>query len=240
MAEPQALSYETEKGEYEALLVTPTSSGSFDGVSLLIAHDFLGPGENQIKVAQKYASEGAMSVIADLYGKDKRPSSIEEANEMAVAIRSDVPEMRSSMLAALALIEEHGGSAEKTVVLGTSVGGLAAIELGRTGTEVGHIVALWSVIENQAIDTAKPFASPFTLLQGSLDGLGPDNAVLALEAEVSAKSDVEVNTVVYEGVAHAFTLPFVGTDVSTGFAYNADATQDANAWIEKTLESVSN
>ena len=76
-----------------------------------------------------------------------------------------------------------------------------------------------------------------TLLQGDLDPLAPAEARQSLEAEFSAEGTT-YDMVVYDGVAHAFTLPFVGSDPSTGFAYDEAAAMDAKDRISEILLSL--
>ncbi len=233
-AEETPLDYEANDQVYEGILVRPDTPGDLTGISVLIAHDFLGPGENQLTLARDYSSQGALVLVADLYGKGRRPDGVEEANAFALALREDVGALRTTMQAALAALMEEGGTQERTLVLGSSVGGLAALELGRTGATVGQIAAMWSVIETTAPDSANPFQSPVTLMQGTVDPLGDAEAIAALRAELEA-SDVPVDIVTYDGVAHAFTLPFVGDDPSTGFAYDADAHADTSRRLQEIL-----
>lgn len=224
----ETVQYQTESTQYEGYLIKPSKSGDLDGVSVLFAHDFLGPGENQLSLAREYAERGALSLVADFYGSDVRPSTPEEANAEAVRVRQNIPELRAAMQEALSQLTDAGGVPEKTVVVGTSVGGLAALELGRTGEKVDTIVTLWGILENTQAESAKPIESDVVLLQGELDPLAPKSAIDTIEAELN-QSQTPFETVVYNETAHAFTLPFVGTDVSTGFAYNeASATDSLN------------
>lgn len=226
--------YQTESQKYEAYLVKPTKSGDLSGVSILFAHDFLGPGENQLSIAREYAERGALSLVADFYGASVRPSTPEEANNEAVRVRNNIPELRAAMKLALSQLTSAGGSPDKTVVIGTSVGGLAALELGRSGEKVNSIISLWGVLENTQPQTAKTIEAKVMLLQGRLDPLAPGTAIDLIEAELKA-GNVSFETIRYDNTAHAFTLPFVGTDVSTGFAYNETSAKDAKKRIESTL-----
>ncbi|MEM6387914.1 MAG: dienelactone hydrolase family protein [Pseudomonadota bacterium] len=226
--------YQANGQTYEGILVRPDTPGDLTGVSVLIAHDFLGPGENQLTLARDFASQGALVLVADLYGKGRRPDGFEEANAFALALREDVGALRTTMQSALAALMAEGGALDRTLVLGSSVGGLAALELGRTGATVGHIAAMWSVIETTAPDSANPFQSPATVMQGTVDPLGDAEAIAELRAELEA-ADVPFNIVTYDAVAHAFTLPFVGDDPSTGFAYDADAHSDTSRRLQEIL-----
>lgn len=232
--EETPLEYEANDQVFEGILVSPDSPGDLTGVSVLIAHDFLGPGENQLALARNCAAQGALVLVADLYGAGRRPDGVEEANAFAVALREDVDALRATMQSAFAALLAEGGTPNRTLVLGSSVGGLAALELGRTGSQVGHIAAMWSVIENTAPTSAEPFQSPVTLMQGTADPLGDPESVARLRAELEA-AEIPFDIITYDGVAHAFTLPFVGDDPSTGFAYDANAHADTSRRLQEIL-----
>ena len=80
----QAIEYTTETTTYEGTLFWPETNGELDGVGVLIAHDFLGPGENQFSMARDYAAQGAVVFVADFYGKDVRPEGPDAATAEAV------------------------------------------------------------------------------------------------------------------------------------------------------------
>lgn len=230
----ETVTYKTATASYEGYMLKPSASGDLDGVSVLLAHDFLGPGENQLSLARKFAARGAMSFVADFYGTSIRPADPQAANAEAMRVRQNIPELRAAMQAALQELYAAGGEADKTAVIGTSVGGLAALELGRSAAEFGAIVTLWGILENTQAASALPVKTPVTLLQGNLDPLTPVSAVIAAEEQFKA-DQTPYDVVMYEDTAHAFTLPFVGTDVSTGFAYNEKSSQDAMQRISAIL-----
>lgn len=230
----QPVSYSTQSQTYEGYLYVPEATGDLDGKSILIAHDFLGPSENQFSHARDLSDRGATVFVADFYGADVRPEGPEAATAEAIRVRGNVPELRAAMSKALGVLTENGATVERTAVIGTSVGGLAALELGRTGVDLGGIVVLWGVLENTAADTAQPISAPVTLLQGDLDPLAPSEARDATVAGFESQG-TEHDVTVFEGVAHAFTLPFMGNDPATGFAFDEAATEASFSKINAVL-----
>jgi len=230
----EAVRYSTAAASYEGYLVSPAETGDMSGVAVLLAHDFLGPGENQLAIARDYAARGATALVADFYGTGIRPADTNTATIEAMRVRGDVPELRAAMKAALKTLISNGAEPEKIAVIGTSVGGLAALELGRTGEKLGAIITLWGVLENTHPQSASPIQANVTLLQGDSDPLTPLTAVDETREQLTA-SRVLNELVIYKDTAHAFTLPFVGTDISSGFAYNAQSAKDAFRRIESIL-----
>lgn len=233
----QTVEYKTETTTYEGTLFSPEPNGDLDGVGVLIAHDFLGPSENQYAMARDYAAKGATVMVADFYGKDVRPEGTEAASAEAIRVRGAVPELRAAMNEALSELTAQGIDANRTVVIGTSVGGLAALELARTGADLGAVAVLWGILENTAAETAQKITAPVTLFQGDLDPLAPAEGRDAIVAEFETMG-VDYDLQVFEGVAHAFTLSFMGTDTSSGFAYDEAATQQSLARVEEILQGL--
>lgn len=233
----ESVIYNTMNTQYEGYLVKPSQSGDLDGVSVLFAHDFLGPGENQLTMARSFTERGAVAFVADFYGADIRPGNPEEANIEAMRVRQNIHELRAAMKAALSELIKVGATVEKTAVIGTSVGGLAALELGRSTEKLGSVISLWGVLENTQPDSAQPIQAKVLLLQGDSDPLAPDTAIKQLEAELTS-NQTPFESIVYEKTAHAFTLPFVGNNLESGFAYNEQSTLDANHRISKALRAL--
>lgn len=233
----ETIEYNTSANKYEGYLVMPSQQGELDGVSVLLAHDFLGPGENQLSIARELAAEGATTFVADFYGKNIRPTTPEDATQEAIQVRQNVPELRNAMKAALTELKKAGAKIEKTAVIGTSVGGLAALELARSEEKLPVVISLWGILENTQPDTAKPIKASVTLLQGDSDPLTPQSAITSATSLLDS-DNTNYELVLYQDTAHAFTLPFVGTDLNSGFAYNEKPALDAKERIFSILKSL--
>ena len=102
------------------------------------------------------------------------------------------------------------------------MGGVAALELARAGAELTAVIGLWPILDSTRATDATPIRAEVLVVVGALDPLTPEARVDAFRAELERESTPH-RIEVLPGVAHAFTVPAVGTDVSTGFAYDADA-----------------
>ena len=233
----ETVEYRTRTTTYEGTLFRPDADGSLNGIGVLIAHDFFGPGENQFLMARELANDGATVFVADFYGKGVRPDGPEAATAEAIKVRGAVAELRAARTAAWSELTAVGFAVDRTAGIGTCGGGLAALELGRTGVDVGAIAVLWGILENTEAATGVPLLAPVTLFHGDIDPLAPLSALDSLTAELDADaSRYEVH--LFEGVAHAFTLPFVGTNTSSGFAYDEAATNASLQALHTLLQSL--
>ncbi len=196
--------------------------------AVIVAHDFLGLRNIQLEVARRLARHGYAVLAADFYGQDRRPADEEEATAMAAQVRADSAGTRRVMSAAYtALISIDGVDAERVVALGYSVGGVAAMELARTGLPLAGVIGLWPVWD----DGPETIATDILMIAGDQDPLLPAATVARMRTALRQQASAH-EIVVLPGVAHAFTILEAGTDPATGFAYDADA--DADAW-ERTL-----
>ena len=131
-------------------MVTPGDEEDKKRPAIVIAHDFLGLGDYQKAVARRLADKGYVVLAADLYGQGVRPKSDEEANQLALSLREDVPTMRRRMMAASRLLTSQPAvDSSKVVALGYSLGGLAAFELARGGARVAGVVSIWGILETK-------------------------------------------------------------------------------------------
>ena len=222
------VTYSDGERTFEGVMVVPARDADKKRPAIVIAHDFLGLGDYQKAVARQLADKGYVVLAADFYGQGVRPKSNEEANQLALSLREDVPTLRRRMTAAYRLLTSQSGvDSSKVVALGYSIGGLAAFELARGGAQLAGVVSMWGILETQRAEEQVDAQTKVLIFHGTLDRLTSAAAVTAFETELQ-RAKIDYQLVKYGGVAHAFTVPAVGTDLTTGFAY--DAMADRRSW----------
>ena len=75
------------------------------------------------------------------------------------------------------------------------------------------------------------------MLEGDLDPLAPAAAREQIEKDLEA-AGTDCEMTIFEYVAHAFTLPFMGSDTSTCFAYIEDASKQLMQVIADILKGL--
>ena len=232
------VTYTDGERTFEGVIVVPRREAAKKRPAIVIAHDFLGLGEYQKAVARRLADKGYIVLAADIYGQGVRAKSSDEANQLALSLREDVPKMRRRMMAAYQLLTSQPEvDSSKVVALGYSIGGLAAFELARGGAQLAGVVSMWGILETKRPEDKVDAQTKVLIFHGTLDPLTSTETVTAFEAELQkAKNDYQL--VKYGGVAHAFTVPAVGTDVTTGFASHAAADRRSWAVLETFLNEV--
>ena len=232
------VTYSDGEKTFEGVMVTPGDEEYKKRPAIVIAHDFLGLGDYQKAVARRLADKGYVVLAADLYGQGVRPKSDEEANQLALSLREDVPTMRRRMMAAYRLLTSQPAvDSSKVAALGYSLGGLAAFELARGGARVAGVVSIWGILETKRPEDKLSAQTKVLIFHGALDPLTSAEAVTVFERELQS-ANIDYQLIKYGGVAHAFTVPAVGTDVSTGFAYDAVADRRSWAGLETFLKEV--
>jgi dienelactone hydrolase len=178
--------------------------------------------------ARQLAELGYVVFAADLYGKGVRPSSPQEAGQLAGALKGNRPLMRARTLAALeALRKSDRVDDDRIVSLGYCFGGTAALELGRAGGEVRGIVTFHGGLDSPTPDDAKRIKGKVLVLHGADDPNVPPAQVAAFQDEMR-KGGVDWQLIAYGDAVHSFTNPAAGNDKSKGNAYNEKA--DKRSW----------
>ena len=85
------VTYSDGERTFEGVIVAPRREAAKKRPAIVIAHDFLGLGEYQKAVARRLADKGYIVLAADIYGQGVRPKSSDEANQLALSLREDVP-----------------------------------------------------------------------------------------------------------------------------------------------------
>ena len=189
--------------------------------AVLILHDWTGEGEYSQVRAQMLARLGYVALVADLYGRDIRPTGDDAAAE-AGKYYGDRPLLRARVAAGFDELAAHPAvDASRIAVIGYCFGGSAALEFARTGADVRGIVSFHGGLTAHDPADADAIRASLLILTGASDPVVPDEAVLAFQNELRTAPHVDWELTSYSGAPHAFTLPESG-------AYRPVA--DARSW----------
>ena len=192
--------------------------------------DWMGISPFYLEKAKELADERYIVLVADVYGKDVRPANTEQAGLLAGKYKNDRPLLRNHIQAAYDyLLTVPGVDPARIVVMGYCFGGTTALELARNGHVLAGVVSFHGGLSNPTPENAKNIKAPLLILHGADDPLVPPEEVRAFRAEIAA-ANVNMQFESYLGAVHAFTNPAVGSDKSTGVAYNEVAAKQS--WQE--------
>lgn len=225
---PSALSLAGMIGIAEAAVVTKPVAYEIDGEAyegtlvyddalttprpgLVMVPNWLGVTDRAAEKAARAASGKYVVLIADLYGKDVRPSNPEEARAAASALRGDRPSMRKRAQAAVDVLKAQAGTvaldSRKLGAIGFCFGGGAILELARSGADLSAFVSFHGNLDTPDPSDARNIKAPVLVLHGADDPSVPQEQVDAFVAEMKA-TDVDWQLVSYGGAVHSFTDPY--------------------------------
>lgn len=194
---------------------------------VIVIHEWKGRGDYVKRRSEMLARLGYAAFAVDMYGKGVYAQTHEEAARLSGAHRSDRALMRGRALAGLnALTAQKNVDASRLAAVGYCFGGMAVLELARSGAEIKGAVSF-----HGGLDTPQP-AGPGEIkarilaLHGAEDAHTGKQAAAFQEEMRASRADWQM--VYYGGAVHSFTVAEAGDDPSKGAAYNEAA--DRRSW----------
>ena len=197
---------------------------------VLVAHEWWGINDYVKRRTEQVAELGYLALAADIYGKDNRAKTREEAMALAAAFRRgpDRTLLRARANAGLNTLKKHPLTDPKRVAaIGYCFGGTAVLELARSGADITGIVSFHGGLGTPEPADAKNIRGTVLVLTGADDPSARPDQVIAFEDEMR-RAGVDWYLVSYANAVHGFSNPANGTDNSRGVAYNEKA--DLRSW----------
>lgn len=219
--------YKSDDKTFEGLVAIDNAiKGKKPGV--VVFHNWLGiTAETESKISE-LAKLGYVAMAGDIYGKGIRPKESKEAGTLSGMYKNDRKLLRERVNLALEqLLKNSNVNPKKLLVIGYCFGGIAALELGRSGADVLGIVTFHGGLSNPTPSDAKNIKGQIAIFHGALDPFVNADEVSAFKKEMDdAKATYQFTA--YSGAVHSFSEKAAGNDISKGAAYNALA--DRRSW----------
>ncbi|WP_137935887.1 dienelactone hydrolase family protein [Chitinivorax sp. B] len=218
----EVVNYKQGDTELEGYVVWPDK---LDGKrpAVLIVHDWTGVGDYVKGRAKQLAELGYVAFAADIYGKGIRPAFGPEASKVSGQYYKDRPLLHARLSAGLDWLKSRKEvNTDKIASMGYCFGGMAALELARLGAPVVGAISFHGNLSNPTPETAKNIKGKVLVLHGAIDPFVKPEQVDGFMKEMNA-ANIDYQFIAYSGAVHSFTQPHVGTDISKGTAYNANA-----------------
>jgi dienelactone hydrolase len=217
-------------GEIECIgqLSIPESSDVLPIV--LVAHTWKGRSKFEDQKAQALNELGYAALSIDIYGGGVNGQSVQENQTLIEPFISDRQLFRQRLISAVEFAKSLKGiDSSKIAMIGFCFGGLASIELVRSGYNLAGCVSFHGLLQH----SAEPFNkvnSKLLVLHGDLDPMISPEQILALQDEMT-QSRADWQFISYGNTYHAFTNP-QANDIELGTVYNHDS--DKRSWIAMT------
>jgi dienelactone hydrolase len=201
-------------------------SGKRPGV--LIVHQWQGITDYEKMRATMLAQMGYVAFCADVYGKDSRPTSLQEAGALAGKFKGDRQLLRARVNAGLDELKSNQFvDPARVAAIGYCFGGTAAIELARSGAQLNGVVSFHGGLDSPTPADGKNIRCKMLMLAGADDPFQKPADLAAFEKEMR-DSNVDWQITFYGGAVHAFTQRNVEKLGVPGAKYNENA--DKRSW----------
>ena len=169
---------------------------------IIVCHGGTGLGDHERAQCERFAELGFAAIAPDLFGERFR----DRAHAMTIigALIAEPTELRARMNAAhRALVERLGGGLPVAAV-GHCFGGLAVLELARSGADVRAVASVHGGLATKA--PASAIAARILICTGAADPHANGEMRAAICAELEA-AGADWQMLVLGGARHGFTLP---------------------------------
>ncbi len=195
---------------------------------VLIVHQWKGITDYERRRARELAQMGYIAFAADIYGKNIRPQTTEEASQQAGKYRGDRQLLRARTQAGLDVLRDHKYSQNENIAaIGYCFGGGTVLELARSGADIAGVVSFHGNLDTPDPSHANNIVCKVLAQHGSEDPYVPTEDVIAFQKEMN-DADVDWYMIEYGNAVHSFTHKEAGNDPSQGAAYNEKA--DKRSW----------
>ncbi len=135
--------------------------------------------------------------------------------------------MRARAKAGLDVLRNHEKvDAGRLASMGYCFGGVASLELARSGEPLKAVVSFHSFLNTPMPAKSGEVKAKIYVMRGEDDPFVKPEDIEGFMQEMN-QAGVDWRMLVFPGAVHSFTVPEAGDDKSTGIAYNAEADQDS-------------
>lgn len=205
--------------------------------AVVISHTWAGRGEFEQGKALELAGEGYVAFALDMYGKGVLGTGPEENAALMAPLMEDRALLQQRMAAAVAVLREQPEvDAGRVAAMGFCFGGLCALDLARSGSDVAGVISLHGLFTPPGNTGGGTIGARVLCLHGYDDPMVPPASVLELAAELTAAgADWQIHA--YGNTVHAFTNP-QANDPQMGTVYSATADRRARAALLNFLDEL--
>lgn len=202
---------------------------------ILVAHAWNGQNELTRTKAKQLAELGYVGLAVDLYGNGKEAKDDKESAQLMQPLFQNRRLLQNRIKAGFTLATTLPMvDSTKIGGIGFCFGGLAIIELLRSGADVKGVTSFHAVLGNEGADTvpiAKGIQGSLLILHGYDDPLVSTDDILRTQKEMNdAKVDWQMN--IYGHTSHGFTNPELN-DPKSGLVFNPKSSE--RSWTAMTL-----
>ncbi len=206
--------YRTKDEEFVGLIATPELLPQEKRPAVLIAHTWLGCDAFAKEKAREIAHLGWIGAALDMYGKGVVASQPQDASRLMLPLFTHRNELLARLVAGLQAIQkEPFVDAAKIVIMGFCFGGLAAIELFRSGAPIVGAASFHGLLGDTLGETKAKILPIASSIQASLLVLhGYQDPLVSTEDRLQFEQEMHQNGVdwqlhIFGKAGHSFMNP---------------------------------
>jgi len=198
-----------------------------NGRAVLVVHEAPGLGDNARRRTRMMAELGYFALAADLYGGGRTFGGAEAAAQMD-GLRADPQVLRRRVRGGLdALTQASGLPLGSCAAIGYCFGGMAVLELARSGVPLAAVVSFHGLLTTAAPSQPGAIAANVLACTGARDPLVPLGDVAAFSGEMDA-AGADWQLIIYGRALHSFTNRNVAGGADPRMDYDPSA--DRQSW----------
>lgn len=196
--------------------------------AVAIAHAWSGRSDFECEKARRLAELGYVGFALDMFGKGVRGNSIEENQALITPFLQDRAMLQERINVGVEVLRgQPEVDAENVGAMGFCFGGLCALDLARSGSDVKGVISFHGLFVPPGNTAGNKISAKVLCLHGYSDPMVPPEQVLDLANEMTeAGADWQIHA--YGHTRHSFTNP-QSNDPNLGTVYNPIA--DQRSWI---------
>lgn len=196
--------------------------------AVLYVPNWMGPNAAAVEKAQRIAGTQYVVLVADMYGKDVRPTTPDQARDAAGKVYADRAGMRARANAALDALRGQAKAAPidpaRVAAIGFCFGGSTVLELARSGADVDAVVSFHGGLTTPVPAEKGKVKASVLALSGAADPYQKPEDVPAFQKEMT-DAGADWALVNYGGAVHCFAEP--DANMPPGCAYDEKAAKRA-------------
>jgi dienelactone hydrolase len=209
--------------------------GTGNGLAVLVIHEADGIGGNVRRHCARLAELGYVAAAADMHG-DGRVLDADEIPGALETFKSDPSLFRRRVRAALdALVSETSLPPASIAAIGFCFGGMAVLELARSGAPLAAVASFHGILTTKAPATPGAVSARILACTGALDPLVPPEQLAEFQAEMTA-AGADWHLLVHGRALHSYTNVDVDKLGDPRMAYDAAAARQSWSALLTFLE----
>lgn len=227
--------WELDGTAFQGVLVYDDAGARRPG--LVMFPNWMGVTDRSVEHAKAIAGDDYVVLVADVYGKDLRPASNEEAGKASGAAYADPAQLRARAARALQVLRERAEDApldrERVAAFGYCFGGAVALELARSGADLDAAISFHGSLGTKLPADKDAVKASVLVLHGAADPFVAPEEITGFRKEFAA-AGADLLWVEFAGAQHCFA--YADPNPPAGCARDERSARRAYALMEDFLD----